>query len=46
MEQAAQQGGWCLIPENFQGQVEWGSKQPDLIEDVPAYCKGVGLNYL
>lgn len=44
MEQAAQQGGWCLIPENLQGQVERGSKQLDLIENVPAYYKGVGLN--
>lgn len=40
MEQAAQWGGWCLIPENLEGQVEWDSKQPDLIADVPAYCKG------
>jgi len=33
----------CPIPGNIQGQVGWGSEQPDLVEDVPAYSKGVGL---
>jgi len=27
------------IPGNFQGQVGWGSEQPDLVEDVPVYCR-------
>ncbi|PKU41182.1 hypothetical protein llap_8511 [Limosa lapponica baueri] len=31
---------------NSQGQVGWGSEQPDLVEDVPAYCKGIGLDNL
>ena len=22
--------------------IGWGSEQPDLVEDVPAYCRGVG----
>jgi len=28
------------IPGNIQGQVEWGSAQHDLVEDVPAHCGG------
>jgi len=28
------------IPENIQGQVEWGSEQPNLVEDVPVHCRG------
>jgi len=31
---------------NIQGQVGWGSEQPDLIQDVPAHCRGVGLDDL
>jgi len=27
-------------------QVGQGSEQPDLVEDVPAYCRGVGLDDL
>jgi len=32
-----------LIPGNNQGQVGWGSEQPDPAEDVPAHCRGLGL---
>ena len=31
---------------NIQGQVKWGSEQPGLVEDVPAYCRVVGLDDL
>ena len=33
------EGGRCPIPGNIQGQVGWGSEQPDLVEDVPAHCR-------
>jgi len=46
LEQVAQRGGKCPIPGNIQGQVGWGSEQPDLVEDGPAHCRGVGLNDL
>ncbi|KAK4822058.1 hypothetical protein QYF61_008867, partial [Mycteria americana] len=39
LAQVAQRGGRCPIPGNIQGQVGWGSEQPDLVEDVPAYCR-------
>jgi len=44
LEQVAQRGGRCPIPGNIQAQAGWGSEQPDLVEDVPAYCRGVGLD--
>jgi len=44
VEQIAQRGGGCPIPGNILGQVELGSEQPDLVEDVPSHCKGVGLD--
>jgi len=31
---------------DIQGQVGRDSEQPDLVEDVPAHCRGVGLNVL
>jgi len=34
------------IPGNIQGQVGRGSEQPGLVEDVPAHCRGVGLDDL
>jgi len=46
LEWIAQRGGRCPIPGNIQGQVGWGSEKPDLIEDVPARCRGVGLDDL
>ena len=42
LAQVAQRGGRCPIPGNVQGQVGWGSEQPDPVEDVPAHCRGVG----
>ena len=46
LEQVAQRGDSCPIPGNLQRQVGWRSEQPDLVEDVPAYCRGVGLDDL
>jgi len=42
LAQVAQRGGRCPIP----GQVGRGSEQPDLVEDVPAHCRGLGLDDL
>jgi len=39
-------GGRCPKPGNIQGQVGRGSEQPDLVEDVPAHCRGIGLDDL
>ena len=41
LAQAAQRGGGCPIPESFQGQVGWGSEQPDMVKDAPAHCRGM-----
>jgi len=46
LEQIAQRGGRCPIPGNVQGQVGRGSERPDVVEGVPAHCRGVGLNGL
>ncbi|KAK4815290.1 hypothetical protein QYF61_026195 [Mycteria americana] len=40
LAQVVQRGGRCPIPGNIQGQVGQGSEQPDLVEDVPAHCRG------
>jgi len=32
------------IPGNIEGQTGWGSKQPGLVEDIPAYCRDAGLD--
>jgi len=42
LAQVAQRGNGGPIPGNLQGQVGRGSEQPDPLEDVPAYCRGVG----
>jgi len=34
------------IPGNIQGWFGWGSEQSDLVEDVPAHGRGVGLDDL
>ena len=39
VEQVAQRGGGCPIPEDTQGQVGWGPGQPDLAVGVPAHCR-------
>lgn len=44
--QVAQRGGRCHIHVHTQCQTGWGSKQPDVIEDVPGHCKGVGTDDL
>ena len=44
--QVARRGGRCPIPRNIQHQVGWGSVQPDLVEGVPAHCRGFGLDDL
>ena len=46
LAQVAQRGGGYPIPGNIQGQAGRGSEQPDLVEDVPAHCWGVGLDGL
>jgi len=46
LAQIDQRGGRCPIPGNRQGHVGRGSEQADLIEDVPAHCRGVGLDGL
>jgi len=43
MEQVAQRVGRWPIPGNIQGQVGRDSEKPDLVEDVLAYCRVVGL---
>ena len=42
LEQVVQKGGRCRILGNIQGWVGQGSEQCDLVEDVPAHCRGVG----
>ena len=46
LEHVLQRGGRCLIHGNIQGWAGWGSEQPDLVEDVPAHCRVVGLDEL
>lgn len=36
----------CTISGNIQGQVGWGSEQPNIVKEVPAYCREVGLDHL
>lgn len=42
--QIDQRDGGCSIPGNVQDQVGWESEQPDLVEDVPAHCRRVGID--
>jgi len=46
LERVAQRGGRCPNPGHIEGHVGRGSKQPGLVEDVPAYYRGVGLDDL
>lgn len=41
VDQVSQRGCGCPIPGNIQGQVEQGSEQPDLVENVLAFCLGL-----
>lgn len=43
MEQTVQRQRRCPSSENIQGQVGKGSRQPVLVEDLPAHCKRAGL---
>jgi len=45
-EQIAQRGSGGPIPGNVQGQAGWGSEHPDPVADVPAHCRGAGLDGL
>lgn len=44
--QIDQRGGRCPIPRNIQGQIGQGSEQPDSVEDLPAYFRGLGLDHI
>jgi len=46
LAQVAQSGSGGPMPGSLQGQVGWGSEQSGLVEDVPAHCRGVGLDDL
>jgi len=46
LERAAHRRGQCPIPGNIPGQAGWGSEQPAPVEDVPAHCRGIGLDDL
>lgn len=41
MEQVVQGGSGCSVLGDIQGQVGWGSEQPNLAVGVPVYC-GLG----
>lgn len=38
--------GQCFILGSVQGQEEWGSEHPDLVENVPPYCRDFVLDDL
>jgi len=46
VEWISQRGSGGPIPGNIQGQVRGSSEQPDPVEDVPAHCRGGGLDNL
>jgi len=46
LEWVVQRGGRCPIPRNSPDKVGWGSEQSGLVEDIPANCRGVGLDGL
>jgi len=46
LEQVAQRSSGGPVPGNIQGQVGQGSEQAGLVEDVPAHCRGIGLDDL
>jgi len=46
MEQVAQKDIGAPIPGKIQSQVGRGSEQPDVVKDVPAHCRWVGLDDL
>lgn len=46
LQQAAHRTCGCPIPGNIQAQAGLSSEQPDLIKNVPAHGRGVGLDDL
>jgi len=44
VERVAQIGSGGPITGSAEGQAEWGSEQPSVVKDVPAHCRGVGLD--
>lgn len=36
------EGGGCPVSGNMGSQDGWGTEQPDPVEDVTAYCTGIG----
>ena len=46
LKQAAQRRCGCPLPGSVQGQVGWGSEQPDVAKDVPTHGRGDGLDDL
>lgn len=46
LEQVLQGSCECPRPGNVNCQVGWGSEQGDLVESVPAHCRGVALDDL
>ena len=45
-KRVVQRGSGGPIPGNIPGQVGRGSEQPGLVENIPAHCRGVGLDDL
>jgi len=46
LAQVAQRGGRCPLPGNIQYQIGQDFEHHDLVEDVPAYCREIGLGDL
>lgn len=46
LAEVSQGGGRCPIADNIQSQPEWGSKEPDPVEGVLTFGRGVGLEDL
>ncbi|KAK4815439.1 hypothetical protein QYF61_002828 [Mycteria americana] len=46
LEQVAQRSCGCPVPGRVQGPVGLGFEQPDLVEDIPAHRRGLGLGRL
>jgi len=46
LEQDSERGGRFPLPGSMHSQVGPGSEQPDLVEDIPAHCRGLGLDDL
>ena len=46
LEQVAQRGDGCPVPEDTRGQAGWGSEQSDIAVGFPVDYRGVGLRGL